>query len=279
MNIIDKVKQYYHAALAISKGITKVADIQLYNLIKERQRNHPNPFVQYGSMCYSQTDEDGLTLEIVNRLRLKNGIFAEFGVGNGLENNTLFLLTIGWRGFWVGGEKLAFDASHSNKLFYERAWINRGNILQLWLNGLSKFRTEQVDLISLDLDGNDYYFCEELLNNGARPKVFVVEYNAKFIPPSEFIITYAEGHKWMKDDYFGASLQSIVNLFERFDYFLVCCNAATGANAFFVQKKYRQHFPEVPDDVSKLYVEPFYHLPDRFGHKVSARTVERIISE
>jgi hypothetical protein len=33
----------------------------------------------------------------------------EFGVGDGTENNTLVLLSIGWRGAWVGGENLAFD--------------------------------------------------------------------------------------------------------------------------------------------------------------------------
>ena len=47
------------------------------------------------------------------------------------------------------------------------------------------------------------------------PKVFIVEYNAKFFPPIEFIIDYDENHKWTGDDYFGASLTSLEKLFKK----------------------------------------------------------------
>ena len=49
--------------------------------------------------------------------------------------------------------------------------------------GMSELVVDDIDLISVDLDGNDLYFCEELLKNGFRPSVFIVEYNAKFPPP------------------------------------------------------------------------------------------------
>src|SRR5512146_745114 len=64
---------------------------------------HPNPLSRCGMKCFSQTDEDGITLEILRRIRsLESGTFAEFGVGNGSENNTLILKALGWKGFWVG---------------------------------------------------------------------------------------------------------------------------------------------------------------------------------
>jgi hypothetical protein len=74
-----------------------------------RAQEQKNPLNHFGAKFFSQSDEDGITLEIVKRLGLKHGTFLELGVGNGLENNTLVLLSLGWRGAWIGGEDLAFD--------------------------------------------------------------------------------------------------------------------------------------------------------------------------
>ena len=56
-------------------------------------------------------------LKAFKRLKnLNSGSFLELGVGDGTENNTLILLSLGWNGFWVGGSDLAFDTSNSKKL-------------------------------------------------------------------------------------------------------------------------------------------------------------------
>ena len=68
-------------------------------------RSHPNPLNRFGRKCFSQSNEDGITLEILRRIgRLGPGAYTEFGVGNGAENNTLILAAMGWKGFWVGNE-------------------------------------------------------------------------------------------------------------------------------------------------------------------------------
>jgi hypothetical protein len=41
---------------------------------------------------------------VISASNVETGTFAEFGVGNGLENNTLILLASGWRGFWIDGQ-------------------------------------------------------------------------------------------------------------------------------------------------------------------------------
>jgi hypothetical protein len=46
----------------------------------------------------------------------------------------------------------------------------------------SAIAASDVDVLSVDLDGNDLYFTEALLNV-LRPKLVIVEYNAKFPPP------------------------------------------------------------------------------------------------
>jgi hypothetical protein len=194
------------------------ANLQLNRYSVERiLSRHPNPLTDCGGKIYSQNDEDGITFEILRRLRIKHGVFCEFGVGNGLENNTLALVAAGWSGFWVGDEELAFDTNPNNvavrNFHYERARVKIANIRDLYKTGLNQIGKSQCDLISLDLDGNDYYFVDALLAAGASPKLFIVEYNAKFIPPILFKIDYDDEHRWKADDYFGASLSSFAELF------------------------------------------------------------------
>ena len=258
-------------------GLRAYFDNELYSLYRSRQYEHANHFVRYGKNCYSQSDEDGLTLEIIKRIGISNGVFAEFGVGDGKENNTLILLGLKWRGFWCGGENLAFNIPNNSRLLYYNKWINKENICSLMKDGMQDLDEKTVDLISLDLDGNDLYFCENLLENGYKPKVFIVEYNAKFPPPFEFSFDFYPTHIWDDSDYQGASLQSFANLFEKFEYSLICCNAATGANAFFVQNIYSGLFPEVPKSIEDIYVDRNYSLIEEYGHKKSLKTIEIII--
>jgi hypothetical protein len=264
---------------AILRAGQNLADLLLYQQTIELQTSHPNPLNRYGRKCFSQTDEDGITLEILRRLGIANqGGFAEFGVGNGLENNSLILASLGWRGFWVGGEDLAFKLEASDRLMYIRDWITLENIIKLTRQGTAFLQQSGVDVASLDLDGNDIYFVARLLENAFRPKLFIVEYNAKFPPPVRFQVRYDPDLRWTGDDYFGASLSSFVELFSKHGYRLVCCNSHTGANAFFIRSDYSDLFADVPTDISEIYVAPRYHLYSSFGHRPSASVIERILA-
>jgi hypothetical protein len=245
--------------------IRKIADLALHLHAKESQLRHKNPLNNFGKKCFSQTDEDGITLEILKRLNiLENGVYAEYGVGNGVENNTLILAALGWSGFWVGGEELVFDASKNKNFVYCKEWITLENILPISLQALEKINKKSTDVISLDLDGNDIYFVEHLLKNGMKPKLFIVEYNARFPPPIKFQIDYDPTHQWKGDDYFGASLYSFFELFAKHGYKLVCCNSHTGANAFFVDASFSHLFTDVPKTIHDIYVEPNYYLYNRY---------------
>ena len=260
-------------------GLRGYFDNELAVLIRKRQYEHPNKFVRYGKHCFSQSDEDCLTQEIIKRIGISDGIFAEFGVGDGTENNTLCLLSLNWKGFWSGGEDISFDVSKTNRVFFYKKWINKENICSLMNRGKSDLGVDDFDLISVDLDGNDPYFCEELLKNGFKPSVFIVEYNAKFPPPIKFCIDYNPSHLWDDTDYMGASLQTFYNMFDKYNYSLICCNAATGSNAFFVKNIYLDLFPETPNNIEDIYVDCQYNLFDKYGHNQSLKTIELLIRE
>jgi hypothetical protein len=258
----------------------ELRDLLLTYQANELRQSHQNPMCRYGKKCFSQTDEDGITLEILRRINcLEGGVFAEYGVGDGTENNTLILKALGWKGFWVGAEKLAFAIKQPQNTFsYFQEWITLHNIEALTLAGCENLGCKEIDVISVDLDGNDIYIVESLLKNGHTPKLFIVEYNAKFIPPVKWQVDYDATSTWLGDDYFGASLATFNELFQQYAYRLVCCNAQTGANAFFVSERFSREFADVPDDLEKLYAPPSYSLYRSFGHKPNIKTIAKLFA-
>ena len=269
----------------IENHIKDLREIILSYQTKLLQLNHKNKLNSYGKKCFSQTDEDGITIEILKRIdAINNGTFVEFGVGDGTENNTLILKALGWDGCWIGAEELIIDSKNTRNFSFINQFVTLKNIIPLIKEGLNIIEKDKVDVISLDLDGNDYYLLDELLKNNFKPKLFIVEYNAKFPPPVKWKIDYNENHVWEEDDYYGASLSSLNDLFEQNDYQLICCNAHTGANAFFIKKEYKHLFEDVPKKIEDIYVEPRYFLHSRdpvtklnyYGHVRSIKTINKL---
>ena len=129
---LKKSKDRKNSLLEIKAISEQLNDLLVMEITERSKNNHPNPLNKFGKICFSQTDEDGITIEILKRIKkLSNGSFAELGVGDGTENNTLILLAMGWRGFWVGGGNLAIDINANNKkIKYLKSWITKENISQ-----------------------------------------------------------------------------------------------------------------------------------------------------
>lgn len=261
--------------------LKQIRDLTLAYQTHQLHRSHPNPLNGFGNKCFSQTDEDGITLEILNRIKCTdNGTFAEFGVGDGTENNTLILKALGWKGFWVGGEELAFEIKQPKEIFsYIKDWITLENVVDLANDGKRNLEATEIDVISLDLDGNDFYFVEKLLAKGFAPKLFIVEYNAKFLPPIKWKIDYDPAHTWQRDDYFGASLACFAELFLKYGFLLICCNSHTGSNAFFLREEFSEAFSDIPKDIGSIYSPPRYYLDRLYGgHKPSVKTIAKLFA-
>ena len=275
---IRKVKERIRKFFGI-RLIKSIRDLIIFHQNAEFKRKHPNPFNLYGKKCFSQNDEDGLTLEIIKRLGIKKGVFAELGPGNGTENNTICLAALKWKGFWIGSEDLKFKYNNSKNFSFIKEWINRDNVFKFFNEGLKKINESKIDVLSLDLDGNDIYILEELIKQIKQPSLIIAEYNAKFPPPIKFKIKYDSNFIWRGDDYFGASLSEFADVLKKYSYELVCCNSHTGSNAFFIKNDFIELFKEVPKDIGKIYVEPHYQLYERYGHPQSIKTIELIFEE
>jgi hypothetical protein len=226
----------------------------LSQLIHERalatpRSQEPKRLLKYGFKVYSMHDEDGITEEIFKRIGCTNHFFVEFGVGDGLENGTLYCLLKGWQGVWIDASAICVDAIETRFEFLIQA--GRLKIRYAFLtaeNIESHFRElnipNEFDLLSIDIDNNDYWVWRAIQQY--RPRVVAIEYNASFGKTINCVVPYSPTSIWNGTNYFGSSLTALEQLGRQKGYCLVGCNY-TGVTAFFVRA----------DIVGKHFAEPF----------------------
>jgi hypothetical protein len=267
--------------IAQNQGLIRagqIAQLQEHRraLLESPRNADQRRLLRYGYRVYSQTDEDGIIREIFRRIGEGNRTFFEIGAGNGLENNSLFLLIQGWRGVWIDGS--ARKTLAAKKKFATVIADGRLRVEQHFLTAPSVDETiaglkpaSEVDLLSIDLDGNDYYILDAI--RVISPRVIVAEYNPKFPPDIVWVMEYNETHRWDSTDYFGASLKALEVLLAARGYFLVGCNIL-GSNAFFVRADLAKDPPfcspftaENHYEPARYYLLPAYHSshPEGFG--------------
>jgi hypothetical protein len=212
--------------------------------------------ILYGFSTYSQCDEDGIIENILSRISGRANLAKtciEIGVGNGFENNTHYLILQGFRGYWIDGSESEIARLQNilgsldfKDLKVRNKFLTLTNIQSI-VTEATDFLGNEIDLLSIDVDGNDLYILTEVLHY-VRPKLIIAEYNPKFPPPVRIGMPYREDHHWAEDDYFGASLMVFVDKLK--PYKLVSCNLS-GVNAFFVRSEFADLFREYPP--SALY--------------------------
>lgn len=183
---------------------------------------------RYERKIWSQHGEDGILQAIFKKIGTTNKYCVEFGVGSGRECNSAWLVRKhGWTGLWMDGK----PSRHKRALDVRQEFISAENINALFEKyGVPK----EFDLLSIDIDGNDYWVWKKIVD--FRPRVVVIEYNASVPPDEARVIAYDPNFAWQKTDYYGASLLALKKLGEAKGYALVACDDS-GANAFFVDRK------------------------------------------
>lgn len=284
----DKISKKLHKMKHI-KGINRhmffVRQLLLNNYIDTLKSNaryqDDKCLIKYGQKIYSQNEEDGIILEIFKRIGTTNKIFVEFGIGDGLENNTLALLLDNWKGLWIEGSSRAVNSIKSNfksvinneNLKVVEAFITKDNINEIIADNIAE---KEIDLLSVDIDGNDIHVFNEISVVNAR--VVIMEYNAKFPPPIMFSVDYNATHTWQGDDYVGASLKYIEKNLNNKGYKLVGCDLS-GSNAFFVRDDLISDKFLAPYTAEVHYQPAKYYLVGGFiGHQGTYASVEKCLS-
>jgi hypothetical protein len=91
---------------------------------------------------------------------------------------------------------------------------------------------QEFDLLSIDIDGNDYWVWAAIRN--WHPRIVVIEYNTSFPPSRLWVMVENHEHTWNGTTYYGASLASLARLGRKKGYSLVATDSR-GVNAFFVK--------------------------------------------
>lgn len=191
---------------------------------------------------FSQFGDDGIIQYLIHQIGIPRDkqIFIEFGVQNYQESNTRFLLmNDNWRGLILDGDKDNMDHVIQSADYWRHdltavaAFIDRDNVNDLFLQqGFSG----EIGLLSVDIDGNDYWVWERI--EAVSPMIVVAEYNSLFGAQHAVTIpydpTFQRGRAHYSNLYWGASLKALCLLAERKSYAFVGSNSA-GNNAYFVR--------------------------------------------
>lgn len=197
---------------------------------------------------WSQNEEDGITLALLGLVGETNRRFVEIGAGTNGGNSGFLAASCGWTGLMVDGsparaEKLVrrFGQFGVRAL---GAWITVDNINQLVAdNGLSG----EIDLLSLDIDGNDYWVWRQL--DACSPRIVILEFNPAFGPDRAVTVQYDEAFdranfKAVTPMFYGASLAALERLGREKGYRLVLVEPR-GVNAYFLRDDVGPGIPAV----------------------------------
>lgn len=196
---------------------------------------------------YSQYGEEHILEFIFKNIGETNKMFVEFGAGDACHlSNTLYFKEKGWTGLWMEGSPQSNPDIHQE-------FVTKHNIVALF----QKYKVPAwFDLLSIDIDGNDYWVLDSILTC-YMPRVVVAEFNCCIPADQALTINYDPEFKWNGDNYFGMSLAAGKRLAEKHGYSLIFQN--DGVNFYLVRNellngveipevKYEQYFafPQSP---------------------------------
>ena len=184
----------------------------------------------------SQNEEDGITLALFEQVGTINRQFIEIGSGLSGGNSALLASELGWTGLMLDGdtERMVQVGRRFPNVRAVAAWVTRENINDLIADaGLGG----EIDFVSIDLDGNDYWVWRAL--DVCSPRIVILEFNAAFGPDRALTVQYdpAFDRAAFKDvtaHFYGASLTAFEQLGREKGYRLVV-GEPRGANIYLLR--------------------------------------------
>jgi hypothetical protein len=186
-----------------------------------------------GYRVFSQFDEDGVILFCLAVAGIRRGRFVDIGAGDGIvsSNTANLALNLGFHGLFVDAREAEiergrrFYATHSDTRerppVFVREFVTRENVNDIVRD--SGFEGE-IDLLSIDIDGNDYWIFEAL--ECVRPRLVCIETHTE-LGLDDFVAPYEPDFDWRRappGTRIGASPVATTRLAERLGYRLVGAN-------------------------------------------------------
>jgi hypothetical protein len=209
-----------------------------------------------GFRIFSQVDEDGISLFLVAVAGDGPQTVIDLGCGNGVDasNSANLILNLGFRGLLVDGSgeqaerARAFYAAHpdtkedppaTTSAFLTRETVND-------VVSAAGFEGE-VDLLSIDVDGNDYWLWQAL--DVVTPRFVITEVHPEH-GDDDYVMPYDPAFVWSSAPSglrHGSSIAAMVRLAHERGYRLVGWNRR-GYNLFFARNDVAIALPELTVD-------------------------------
>jgi hypothetical protein len=260
-----------YMSLDLARSNSKLSQMLLmaqYSKIRDGNA-HGRSFQDVEFRAYSQNGEDGILLYIFSLIGFKSRQTVEICAGDGIECNTANLIVNhSCYGLLIDGDRARVE---KGRRFYRscsdtsawppkfiNAWITRESINSLIAG--AGFEGE-VDLLSIDIDGMDYWLWREI--DAIQPRVVVIEFNHLWGAGKAVTVPYDPAFQAEMTphgaDYHGASLSAMIKLGREKGYRFVGCEKY-GFNAFFLRDSLGlPHLPEMNAE------ECFNHPRAKFG--------------
>jgi hypothetical protein len=223
----------------------------------------------------SEHEEDGITVALFQRIGAATRRFVEIGAGVNGGNSGFLAKELGWNGLMVDidpGRAAALRRRFAPAVAVAEAQVTRENVNDLVA---SHGFAGDIDLLSIDIDGIDYWVWEQL--SVCRPRMVIVEYNPFLGADRSVTIPYDPAFDRHRFDvprfaYYGASLPALVKLGARKGYRLALVEPR-GVNAFFVREDIAADMPALqidgvpiaPEAVADFGPGGIYPFLDRTG--------------
>ena len=237
---LRKLKKFLKKTLISEKfkveSLTKKWQIQ--DIPEKNETNKGLSF--YEASLFSQNGEDGIIRYIFSQIGFDSRYFVEFGFGAHQCNSLRLILHENFKGLMMDGSEeqcrifnLTCKAKGISDVHAVNAFIDRDNLEHLIR---SNNIPAEIDFLSIDVDGNDYWFwrCLQCIN----PRVICIEYNSGIGSKYSWTIPYNKEFERFSAHpsgfFAGASIKALESLGEKKGYRLVGCDT-TGTNAFFLR--------------------------------------------
>lgn len=196
---------------------------------------------------FTQFGEAGCLNHILERVGVRSRTCVEFGAGNGqsCSNTARLWRDEGWKALLIEPDPQRFAELEGNALPFDTI-CRQGFVRPEGHDSIGvilddcKDEIDSVDLMSIDVDGDDVFILEAMT---CTPRVIVVEFNPT-IPP------HVEMRQRELGESFGASLLAIVRLASRIGYRFI---GATRCNAFLVAEPEAAAFNDYETDIDVLF--------------------------
>jgi hypothetical protein len=215
-------------------------DTRLARMGEIARRASPDLFVESDLTAselkvFSQNGEDGVIVEIFNRIGVTNRYFVEFDIQDGSEGNAVLLADLfGWTGlFIVADEELhrkvrrKYSGTSVNVL---NAMVTAAKINDLFV---AAGVPDEPDMLSIDVDGNDVYLWQAL--TCVRPRLVVIEYNSGITASGAVAQAHVPDRVWDGSGAFGSTLAALDVVAAAKGYRFAHSDLA-GVNAFYVRE-------------------------------------------